>query len=125
MGAETILLAEDEEMVRSLARRSLEKSGYTVLEAGHPNEALLLGEKHSGPIDLLLTDVVMPGMSGRDLAELLMPMRPEMKVLYISGYTDNAIAHHGVLDEDVEFLHKPLTPTALTRKVREVLDAPS
>jgi PAS domain S-box-containing protein len=124
-GTETVLLVEDEERVRELVRRALEQSGYTVLHAQQPDEALFLCERHTGLIDLLLTDVVMPGMSGRDLAERLTPMRTEMKVLYISGYTDNTIAHHGVLDEDVTFLHKPFTPAALARKVREVLDTPS
>jgi signal transduction histidine kinase len=123
-GVETILLVEDEDAVRELARQALEQSGYTVLHARQPDEALFLCERYTGPIDLLLTDLVMPGMSGHDLAERLVPMRPEMKILYVSGYTDNAIVHHGVLDEETAFLQKPFTPAVLARRVREVLGAP-
>ncbi len=121
-GTETILLVEDEDELRSVAREMLEMHGYTVLEAGHPDEALLVAERHSGPIHLLLTDVVMPKMSGRDLAQRLGPLRPEMRVLYVSGYTDDAIVHHGVLDPGTAFLEKPFNPDDLARKVREVLD---
>ncbi|MFZ1061728.1 MAG: GAF domain-containing protein [Candidatus Rokuibacteriota bacterium] len=121
-GSETVLLVEDEDELRSVAREMLEMYGYTVLEADHPDEALLKAERHSGPIHVLVTDVVMPKMSGRDLARRLVPLRPEMRVLYISGYTDEAIVHHGVLDSGTAFLEKPFNPDELARKVREVLD---
>jgi PAS domain S-box-containing protein len=122
-GQETILLVEDEEAVRALTREILEMSGYTVLEAGHGGEALLLCEQHQNPLDLLMTDVVMPQMSGRTLAERMKALYPELKVLYISGYTDEAIVHHGVLGPGLFFLQKPFTPNSLASKVREVLDA--
>jgi two-component system cell cycle sensor histidine kinase/response regulator CckA len=123
-GAETILLVEDDAGVRGATRRFLEAHGYTVLEATQGREALRLCEKHCGPIDLLITDVVMPEMSGRDVAERLKPSRPNMKVLFMSGYTDKAIVHRGELDPGTAFLQKPFTPDALSRKVREVLDSP-
>lgn len=123
-GAETILLAEDEEMVRLLARQVLEVHGYQVLEAANGGAALLICERHHEPIQLLVTDVIMPEMSGRELAERLAPLRPEMRVLYMSGYTDDAILHRGVLDEGANFIQKPFPTDALARKVREVLDAP-
>jgi two-component system, cell cycle sensor histidine kinase and response regulator CckA len=122
-GTETILLVEDEELVRNLAREVLESYNYQVLEAAKGGTALLLCEHHEEPISLLLTDIVLPEMSGHLLAERLSQLRPEMKVLYMSGYTDNAIVHHGVLDEGTNFIQKPFTPTALVKKVREVLDS--
>jgi PAS domain S-box-containing protein len=122
-GSETILLVEDEAGVRELILDVLTDRGYIVLEARDGNEALRLCEQHSSPIHLLLTDVVMPGgMNGRELAERLTSLHPELKVLYMSGYTDEAIIHHGVLDRGTIFLQKPFTPNALERKAREVLD---
>jgi len=123
-GSETILLVEDEEGVRDLARRILELKGYKVITASNPTEAAQVCERYEGPIHLLLTDVVMPTMSGPQLAEHVAFLRPGLKVLYISGYTDNAIVPHGILEEGVQFLQKPFTRDSLTRKVREVLDAP-
>jgi len=121
--AETVLLIEDEPAVRSLVRGILESRGYTVLEAGRGEEALAVSEQHQGPIHLLLTDVVMPGMSGRELAERLGSKRPELKVVYMSGYTDDAIVRHGLLEQATAFIQKPFTPSSLARKVREVLDS--
>ncbi len=122
-GTETILLVEDEPALRMMARQILESKGYRVLEARSGDDALAVAEQHRGPVHLLLSDVIMPGMSGRELAEhLTTSLRRDMKVLYMSGYTDNAIVHHGVLDPGIHFLQKPFTPSALANKVREVLD---
>jgi CheY-like chemotaxis protein len=122
-GTETVLLAEDESGVRRLAAASLKRLGYTVIEASNGGEALLACEEHDGPIHLLITDVVMPQMSGRLLANRLAAIRPDMRVLFMSGYTDDAIVRHGVLDEGVPFIGKPFLPHDLARKVREALDA--
>jgi two-component system, cell cycle sensor histidine kinase and response regulator CckA len=123
-GSETILLVEDEDSVRKLAHHILLNEGYRVLEAPNGEEALQVSEGYAGPIHLLLTDIVMPGgMSGRQLADCLSALRPQMKILYMSGYTDDAIVHHGVLDADLAFLQKPFTLNTLMYKVREVLDA--
>ena len=119
---ETVLLVEDAQRVRAVVREILEMSGYTVLEAHHGAEALELSNRHAGPIHLLVTDVVMPQMSGRELAQRLSTLRPDLKVLYMSGYTDDAIVRHGVLASGIAFLSKPFTPDALALKVRELLD---
>jgi PAS domain S-box-containing protein len=121
-GNETILLVEDDEGVRALSRSILEMYGYIVLEASEPTEAIGICQSYEGTIDALLTDVVMPHMNGRRLSELLRPQRPEMKVLFMSGYTDDAVVRQGVLEAGVNFVQKPFTPTVLAGKVREVLD---
>jgi len=121
-GSEIVLVVEDEEEVRKLAVRVLQRQGYKTLEASAGGEALLICEEQKGTIHLMLTDVVMPKMSGRELADRLLTLHPEMKVLYMSGYTDNAIFHHGVLEKGLHFIQKPFTPAALARKIREVLD---
>src|SRR5437667_339045 len=121
-GSETVLLAEDEPAVRAIAQQALERHGYTVLAAPSGAAALALAAQHAATIDLLLTDVVMPGMSGRDLADRLTAQRPGIRVLYISGYTDNAIVRHGMLEPGLAYLQKPFRPDALVRKVRDVLD---
>ena len=123
-GSETVLVVEDEPELRTLAREILGAWGYTVLDSGDPAEALRLAARHEGSIHLLVTDVVMPGMSGREVADRLLHTRPDLKVLFMSWYTDSAIVHHGVLDPGTPFLHKPFTPDALARKVRDVLDQP-
>jgi CheY-like chemotaxis protein len=121
-GFETILLVEDDDQVRIVAAGILAKSGYRVLEARNGGEALLSSEKHPGVIHLLLTDVVMPEMSGPELASRLAIARPAMKVLCMSGYTDDRIVRHGVLDAKIAYLQKPITPATLTKRVREMLD---
>ncbi len=121
-GTETILLVEDEASLRGIVHECLDGFGYEVLEAAHPARALELAERHPGPIDLLMTDMIMPGMNGRELRERLGTARPGLKVLFMSGYTDDAIVHHAVLSQGTGFLQKPFTTAALARKLREVLD---
>jgi two-component system, cell cycle sensor histidine kinase and response regulator CckA len=122
MGSEIVLLAEDEEGVRRLTRQALERQGYRVLAASSADDALRMARGEGGRIDLVVTDVVMPGKSGAELVDRLTVDRPGIRVLYMSGYTDDAILRHGVLEADVNFIQKPFAPDELTRKVREVLD---
>ena len=124
-GQETILLVEDEAAILALAAMMLEKLGYAVLKAHSPADAIAMAREHVGEIDLLMTDVIMPGMNGRDLALQLLSSYPEIKCLFMSGYTADVIAHHGVLAEDVHFIQKPFSLTAMAVKVREVLDSKS
>jgi two-component system, cell cycle sensor histidine kinase and response regulator CckA len=122
-GSEMLLVVEDEPALLGLARMTLEKNGYRVLAAASPAEALRAIEGHAGAIDLLITDVVMPGMNGRELHQRLVALRPGLKALYMSGYTADIIAHRGIVDEGMAFLPKPFTPQDLVRKVREALDS--
>ena len=122
-GSETVLLVEDERQVRTIAENILRRQGYNVIVAQNAGDALLICERESGPIQLLLTDVVMPHLSGPELAQRLAGLRPDMKVLFMSGYTDDSALRHGAADGGVAFLQKPITPALLARKVREVLDS--
>jgi CheY-like chemotaxis protein len=122
-GSETVLVAEDEVAVRALAGRILQDRGYNVIEAADGIEALCMAQEYGGEIHLILTDVVMPGMSGKELVSKIEAVRPGIKALYISGYTDDAIVRHGVLDPAVAFLQKPFTIDGFARKVREVIDS--
>jgi CheY-like chemotaxis protein len=124
-GTETVLLAEDEPALRAMAREALLDQGYTVLEAGNGMEALARAGDHQGPLELLITDVVMPHMGGGELAQRLLAARPGLRVLFMSGYTDDAIIRQGVSEATSAFLQKPFTLGALARKVRETLDAPA
>jgi two-component system cell cycle sensor histidine kinase/response regulator CckA len=124
-GNETILIVEDEEEVRKLAGKILERQGYRILETFNGDDALLACERCKSPIHLMLADIVMPGMSGSELAKLLKPLYPEIKILYMSGYTHNAIVRHGVLGKGINYIQKPFTMEGLARKVREVLDKDS
>jgi two-component system cell cycle sensor histidine kinase/response regulator CckA len=121
-GSETVLLVEDDELVRKQGAQILEHLGYRVTQAGNGDEAIALAMEHGERIDLLMTDVVMPGMHGRELANRMTRIHPEARVLFTSGYTDDVIVHHGVLDEGVSFIGKPYSPSILAKKVREVLD---
>ena len=124
-GGETILLAEDEDGIRELLNDILSERGYTVLQAKNGEHAVKCSESHNGEIQLLLTDVVMPKMNGKDVAQNILRSRPDLKVIYMSGYTSDAIVSRGILDEGIEFLEKPFTPTSVATKVREVLDRPA
>jgi CheY-like chemotaxis protein len=119
---EAVLLVEDDHRVRKLARELLTRNGYEVIEGADAEDAIRVAASYHKPIDLLLTDVVMPGMSGRLLAQRLAEHHPHLKILYMSGYTDDAIVHHGVLTPDIAFLQKPFTPSTFARAVRDVLD---
>ena len=122
-GSETLLLVEDDEMVRRLVRETLEREGYKLLEASDPVDARQICQTYPNKIDLMITDVVMPKLSGRELADQVVGIRPHMKVLYMSGYTDSAVVNSGVLDTQMAFLQKPFTPTVLAHKVRDVLES--
>ncbi len=121
-GSETILLVEDEDMVRELSKEILQEYGYAVITAQNGHEGLRICQEFQGNIDLMITDVVMPKMSGRQLAESIGSSRPGTRVLYMSGFTDDAVVRHGVLDDGVCFIQKPFSPEALAAKAREVLD---
>jgi signal transduction histidine kinase len=123
-GTETILLVEDEPLLRQLGCTILRKRGYNVLDAQDGVDALLVAEQHAGTIDLLLTDVVMPRMGGRPLAENLLALRPDVKVIYMSGYTDDVVVRNGLVEATLNFIQKPISPAGLARKIRDVLDAP-
>jgi CheY-like chemotaxis protein len=123
-GSQTILIVEDDVALLQVTHRSLKEVGYAILAAQSPAEAIHISESHLGPIHLMVTDVIMPGMSGDKLAAYLSVLRPEMKVLYVSGYTDDSIVHHGVLEPGLAFLQKPFSPRILARKVSEVLAMP-
>jgi CheY-like chemotaxis protein len=122
-GFETVLIVEDDDNLRKFAQEVLLLHGYRVLDAENGEDALRVCKKHDGQIDLMIADVVMPKMIGREAAERLQPLYPQMKVIYVSGYTDNTIVHHGVLAPGLNFLEKPFTLEGLARKVRETLDA--
>ena len=119
---ETILLVEDDPDLLELGFYMLERLGYQVLATDNPREALRLAEEHTSEIDLLVTDVVMPGMNGKELAQQLLARHPQLKLLYMSGYTADVIANHGVLDEGIHFLQKPFISKELSTKIKEVLD---
>jgi signal transduction histidine kinase len=123
-GSETILLVEDDVQVRAVASRILSRGGWTVLESASAADAVRIAREHPAPIDLLLTDVIMPGMNGRQVADAILAVRPGTRILFMSGYTDDVVLHHGGLEPDVDFVQKPLTPEHLARKVRQVLDQP-
>ncbi|HEY1584427.1 MAG TPA: response regulator, partial [Polyangia bacterium] len=120
-GRETVLLVEDEDQVRAVACAILRRQGYNVLDARHADDALLLCNRHAGAIHLILTDVVMPRISGPELARRLAAVRPNMKILFMSGYTDDTVFRHGVAATELAFVQKPFTPEVLLSKVREAL----
>ena len=122
--AETVLLVEDEPAIRAFVRRCLEGFGYAVLDAGDPRDAIAIARNHAAGIDLVLTDIVLPEMSGRDLVDRLSAIRPSIRALYMSGYGVEEIVHHGMMEPGIRMLSKPFTREALARKVREVLEHP-
>jgi CheY-like chemotaxis protein len=124
IGSETILIAEDNQGVRTIAQTILERSGYTVLAAANAAEALNRAQRYPGTIDLLLTDVVMPEMNGKDLLNRIREICPQIKVLFMSGYTDNVVSQYGILEKGVNYIQKPFSNNALAQKLRSVLDNP-
>ena len=120
-GKETVLLAEDDATIRRMIQLTMESEGYTILAATDGQEAIEISSSYEGDIHLLLTDVIMPKMNGQELANTMLQSRPEMEVIFMSGYTDDAISHHGVLEPGVHFIQKPITPSILAKKLREVL----
>jgi DNA-binding response OmpR family regulator len=123
VGAESILLVEDDPAIREMVQTALKARGFAVFSAENGVAALELAAGIEAPIQLLITDVVMPKLGGKELAQKLKAQRPEIKILYTSGYTENAIVHHGVLDEGINFLHKPYSLEVLAQKIRSILDA--
>jgi len=123
IGSETVLVVDDDQAVGEIAEASLKSDGYRVLRASSGKEALQLAEAHNGVIDLLITDVVMPGMNGRDLAERMLQRYPQLSILYLSGYTDDAVVRHGLLRAEVNFLQKPFTPLGLAKRVQDIFDS--
>jgi len=121
-GTETVLLVEDEEAVRRVSKLVLQSNGYTVLEARDGHEAVWVAQQHVGPIHIVLTDVVMPRMSGHELARVMAQARPSSRILFMSGYSREVVSRHNDADRGIEFLQKPFSPMALARKVRDVLD---
>ena len=121
-GSETILITEDEKSVLDLATSGLQSYGYRILNARNSEQALKMAEKHKGNIDLLLTDVIMPGSNGRELAKKMQKIFPAIKILFMSGYTDEGIARHGILDKDAQLIQKPFSIQSLAEKIRELLD---
>jgi CheY-like chemotaxis protein len=121
-GGETIMIVEDDDGVRALTRIIVQGAGYSVLESRDGIEAVRLAGEYAGRIDLLMTDVVMPKMNGREVAGGVLELHPELKVLFLSGYTDDAVVRHGILHETVNFLEKPFSPASLAVKIREILD---
>ena len=122
-GSETVLLVEDEDMVRNLVNRALTRNGYTVLKAEDGMQAIQCMESCKDEVRLLITDVVLPKMSGREIADVMTAVRPNLKVLFMSGYTDNAIVHHGILDEGINFIQKPFSTKDLLKRIRSILDS--
>ena len=122
-GSETILLVEDDESLRKLVQIVLEQNGYKILEAINGEDALRVAEAYDGPIDMIITDVVMPRVGGRELINRLQPVYPDIKVIFMSGHTDSTIAHHGLLETGINFIQKPFSIRELAKKVREILNS--
>jgi CheY-like chemotaxis protein len=121
-GTETILVVEDQDEVRHLIQETLKLYGYEILDAPHGGSALLICEQHAGNIDLIISDIVMPQMNGQELVERLLPLQPQMKVMFISGYSEDVFTNRNTFEPGILFIQKPFTPMELLRKVRETLD---